>query len=60
METPAKNKHTNLLLDQRQLLQVSLQECHLLLLSLAVAIANDVVVLLLNFVELDLEFDNLK
>lgn len=42
------------------MLQVSLQERHLLLLGFAVAIANDVVVLLLDLIELDFEFDNLK
>jgi hypothetical protein len=56
----SSGKKTNLFLDQRQLLQVSLQERHLLLLGFAVAIANDVVVLLLDLIELDFEFDNLK
>ena len=51
---------TNLLLDECKLLQVPLQESHLLLLGLAVAVANDVVVLLLDLIELDLEFNNLR
>ena len=36
------------------------KEGHLLLLSLAVAVANDVVVLLLDLIELDLELNNLR
>lgn len=48
-----------LLLHDRQLLQITLQEGHLLLLRLAVAITDDIVVLLLDFIKLNLKFDNL-
>lgn len=41
---------SNLFLDECQLLEVTLKERHLLLLRLAVAIADDVVVLLLDLV----------
>lgn len=50
---------TYLLLYEGELLQVALQEGHLLLLSLAVAVADDVVVLLLDLVKLNLELNNL-
>ena len=50
---------THLLLHNRELLQVALQERHLLLLRLAVAVANHVVVLLLDLIELDLELNDL-
>ena len=49
----------HLFLHKGQLLQVALQERHLLLLRLAVAVADDIVVLLLDFVKLDLKFDDL-
>ena len=48
-----------LLLYKCKLFEVTLEERHLLLLSLAVAVADDVVVLLLDFIELDLEFNHL-
>ena len=48
-----------LLLNDCELLQVPLEEGHLLLLGLAVAVADDVVVLLFDFVKLDLELNNL-
>jgi len=51
--------HTHLLLHQRQLLQIPFQERHLLLLSLAVAVPDDIVVLLFDFVQLNFEIDNL-
>lgn len=50
---------TNLFLHEGELLEVALQEGHLLLLRLGVAVTDHVVVLLLNLVELDLELDNL-
>lgn len=50
----------DLFLNERQLLQVPLQERHLLLLSFAVAIANDVVVLLLDLIELNFQLDYLQ
>ena len=40
----------DLLLNKRKLLQVALQERHLLLLRLAVTIANDVVVLFFHII----------
>lgn len=43
-----------------QLLKVSLQESHLLLLCFAVAVAYDVVVQLPKFIELDLELHHLR
>ena len=49
----------HLLLHKRELLEVALQEGHLLLLGLAVAVADDVVVLLLDLVELNFELDDL-
>lgn len=49
-----------LLLNKCELLKITLEESHLLLLSLAIAIANDVVVLLFDLIELDLEFNNLR
>ena len=49
-----------LLLDDSELLQVPLQEGHLLLLRLTVAVPDDVVVLLLDLVELNLELDHLR
>ena len=49
-----------LFLNQSQLLEVTLEEGHLLLLRLAVAVADDVVVLLLDLVELDLELHHLS
>jgi hypothetical protein len=48
-----------LFLDQRQLLQIALQERHLFLLRLAVAVANDVIVLLFELVQLDFELHHL-
>ena len=48
-----------LFLHKGQLFQVALQERHLLLLRLAVAVPDDIVVLLLDFIELDLEFNHL-
>ena len=56
---------TNLLLYQRQLFEVSLQKGHLLLLGLAITIADDVIVLFFDFIELnfklyDLQFDVLE
>ena len=50
---------THLLLHDRELLQVALEEGHLLLLGLAVGVADDIVVLLLDLVQLNLKFDNL-
>jgi len=49
-----------LFLNQRELLKVPLQERHLLLLSFVIAITDDVVVLLLNFIQLDLKLDHLQ
>ena len=48
-----------LLLHERELLEVALEEGHLLLLRLAVAVADHVVVLLLDLIELDLELNDL-
>lgn len=53
-------EYTNLLLYYGQLFKVAFQERHLLLLSLAVAVAYNIVVLLLDLIELDLEFDDLE
>ena len=47
-------------MDDGELLQIALQEGHLLLLRLAVAVPDDVVVLLLDLVQLNLELDNLR
>lgn len=46
-------------LDMRQLLQVTLQERHLLLLSTVVAAAKDVIVLLPSFIKRDFKLNNL-
>lgn len=51
---------TDLLLDQRQLFQIALQERHLLLLSFAVTIADDIVVLLFDLIQLYLQLDDLQ
>lgn len=51
---------THLLLDDGELLQIAFQECHLLLLRLAVAVPYDIVVLLLDLVQLNLKLDNLQ
>lgn len=48
-----------LLLDQRQLLKISLQESHFLLLCLRIAISDYIVVLFFDLVQLYFEFDNL-
>jgi hypothetical protein len=53
------SKETHLFLDQCQLLKVALQERHLLLLRLAVAVADNIVVLLFDLVQLNLELHNL-
>lgn len=52
--------HTHLLLHKRELLEVALKERHLLLLLLAVRVADDVVVLLLHLIQLNLELDHLR
>lgn len=51
---------TDLFLHERKLLQIALQKCHLLLLSLAITVADHIVILFLQLIELDLEFDNLS
>ena len=57
---PSADVTTHLLLDNGKLLQIAFQERHLLLLRLTVRVADDVVVLLLDFVKLDLELDDLR
>lgn len=47
-------------LNMSQLLQVTLQERHLLLLSAVVAAAKDIVVLLAGLIKRDLKFNNLQ
>ena len=54
------NHYTHLLLHECQLLQVALQESHLLLLSLRVAIPDDIVVLFFDLIQLDLELNDLQ
>lgn len=51
---------TDLLLNERELVQVPLEERHLLLLVLGVGSFDDRVVVLAKVVQLDLEFDDLK
>jgi hypothetical protein len=51
---------TCLFLDKRQLFQIPLQEGHLFLLRLAVAITDNIVVLFLDFIQLNFKFNNLK
>ena len=51
---------TYLLLNQGKLLEVALQERHLLLLSFAITVADDIVVLLFDLIQLDLELNNLQ
>jgi hypothetical protein len=55
----SQSVNTCLLLNYCELLQVALQESHLLLLSFAVAIPDDVVVLLLDLIQLNFQLDNL-
>lgn len=50
----------HLFLDQSQLLQVAFQKRHLFLLCLAVAVTDHIIVLLLDFVKLNFELDNLE
>ena len=49
-----------LLLNHRELFKVSLQEHHLFLLRLTVAVTDDIAILLFNVVELNFKFDDLK
>ena len=49
-----------LFLNQSKLLQITFEEGHLLLLSLTVAVADDVVVLLFDLIQLNFELNNLK
>ena len=56
---PRYEKSTDLFLDKCQLFKVPFQERHLLLLSLAVAVSDDVVVLFADLVQLNFQLDNL-
>lgn len=56
---PPYEKSTDLFLDKCQLFQIPFQERHLLLLGLAVAVSDDIVVLLANFVQLNLQLNHL-
>ena len=51
---------TYLLLNKRELFQIAFEERHLLLLGLGVAVADYIVVLLLDFVELNFELNDLS
>lgn len=51
---------TNLLLHERQLIEVASEEVHLALLSLRVGVLENVLVLLLRLIERDLELDDLR
>jgi hypothetical protein len=53
-------QRTHLLLHESQLLQVALQESHLLLLCFAVAITNDIVILLFDIIKLNLKLNDLS
>src|SRR6266478_9233578 len=57
---PLYEKITDLFLDKCQLFKIPFQERHLLLLSLAVAVSDDIVILFTNFVQLNLQFDHLR
>jgi len=56
---PLYEKTTDLFLDKRQLFEVPFQECHLFLLSLAVAVSDDIVVLFADLVQLNLQLNHL-
>jgi hypothetical protein len=57
---PLYEKRTDLFLDKCQLFKVPFQERHLLLLSLAVAVSNDIVVLFTDLVQLNFQLDHLQ
>jgi len=50
---------THLFLHKGQLLKITFKESHLLLLRLAVAVANNVIVLFLDLIQLNFQLDNL-
>lgn len=50
---------THLFLHNSQLFQVAFQKGHLLLLSLAVTVPDDIVVLFFQFIELNFQLNNL-
>ena len=56
---PLYEKSTDLFLDKCQLFEVPFQERHLLLLSLAVAVSDHVVVLFTDLIQLNLQLDHL-
>jgi hypothetical protein len=56
---PTPKKKTDLFLHQSQLLEVTFKESHFLLLCFCVAVSNDIVILLLDFIQLNLKLNNL-
>ena len=56
---PRYEKSTDLFLDKCQLFKVPFQERHLLLLSFAVAVSDDIVVLFTDLIQLNLQLDHL-